>query len=190
MAIPCISAGLNIVTPFILPLINRLLITSGSYKSMMCCSLGPLLTSWNLLGPCSSEVQLKPSGAAGGVSYLIADSWSQNRIVTVTHHGVNPQNDTVTRASGRVLGCCEPAASLLLMCYIIFLDDSGFTDLHEVTYSSGSFVKRRQHYLLAEIWNCLIYKKYGTTTYEMAKDSLVTPWPGMKMLNTIPSKPS
>lgn len=113
MVIPYISAGLNTVTAFILPLINRLLITSGSDKSMMCCSLGPLLTSWNLLGPCSSEVQLKTSGAAGGVGYLIADSWSQNRIVMVTHHGVSPQNDTVTRASGRVLGCCEPAVNVL-----------------------------------------------------------------------------
>lgn len=113
MAVPYISAGLNIVTPFILPLINRLLITSGSDKSMMCCSPGPLLTSWNLVGPRSSEVQLMPSVAAGGVGYLIADRWSQNRIVAMTHHGVSPQNDTVTRASGRVLGCCEPAVNVL-----------------------------------------------------------------------------
>ncbi len=91
---------------FILRLIKQLLITSGSNKAMSLWSFADIMKLAGVSSLIFPEVQLQPADAAVEGVYLRADSSSLNRVM-MSQHDLNPWNDTVSQASGCMLGSCK-----------------------------------------------------------------------------------
>lgn len=92
-------------------MISQRLITSVSCKAMMCWAPGPLLTSWNqLVFPLRSPQGYGSSLLRQPVSTVVSQQRAGLRIVTVTQHEVNAENDTASHA------CMQPAVIAVLIC--------------------------------------------------------------------------